>query len=73
MDIEKKLKIRNIISVALIVFMTFSYIRLVLRDGITLVGFLYTAIYVISVGITILSWFYQWRTNQIIKGSQSHI
>ena len=73
MDIEKKLKIRNIISVALIVFMTFSYIRLVLRDGITLVGFLYTAMYVFSVGITILSWFYQWRTNQIIKGSQSHI
>ncbi|AHN24212.1 hypothetical protein EYB33_12675 [Lysinibacillus sphaericus] len=73
MDIEKKLKIRNIISVALIVFMTFSYIRLVLRDGITQVGFLYTAMYVLSVGITIFSWFYQWRTNQIIKRSQSHI
>lgn len=73
LDIEKKLKINNIISVVLIVMMTFSYIRLVLREGITQVGYLSTGLYVFAVGITIFGWFYQWRTNQIIKSSQSHV
>lgn len=72
MNMEKKEKYSNVVTVISMLVSTIFFIKLILSKEIEQIHYLTSTLYEIAIVVSIISFVVHWKTKQVIKRNEGH-